>query len=469
MKLAVRTNADPRALVASVRGEIASIDRQLAIEAIETMEDRLGESVAPRRFSVLTLGAFAAGSLLLAAIGLYGLLAFNVAERRREIAVRMAIGAEPPAILRMVVGQGLKLVAIGLVAGALASFWVARALASLLYETEAHDAVTFASVPVCTRADLAGSVRAACVARVTSRADLLAAATHQRRSTTMTFRRGRIGSVVALGMVLVLAVPLTAGAQGRGGGPPLYTPAADAKDTKSVLFNWTWHMGMLRGVEEHELAVSLEYQGNGTMQVDGQPCTLTKYRVSTNYQTPGQRTQSTCTRANGQTLLQHRGGQRAVRVERRHPGCRDRRREGKATPMPAAVQERLIRLWAGPQGAAKAAHGRGRHRPDGDGSQPGSLLEDGATTIGQTSVAWEGGKPVVTFPIPGCRGATAKATLDNRVHGRARGRDARIDDHRVHVRRLSGLEQPAEQDRGVLRRQDHRAAQRRGGPRSDDD
>ena len=148
VKLAVRTDADPRALVASVRGEIASIDRQLAIEAIETMEDRLGESVASRRFSVLTLVAFAAGSVLLAAIGLYGLLAFNVAERRREIAVRMALGAQPPAILRMVVGQGLKLVGIGLVAGALISFWVARVLTSLLYQTGTHDAVTFASVPV---------------------------------------------------------------------------------------------------------------------------------------------------------------------------------------------------------------------------------------------------------------------------------------------------------------------------------
>ena len=104
--------------------------------------------MAPRRFSVVTLGAFAAGSLLLAAIGLYGLLAFNVAERRREIAVRLALGAEPSAILRMVVGQGLKLVAIGLAAGAIVSFWVARALTSLLYQTETHDAVTFASVPV---------------------------------------------------------------------------------------------------------------------------------------------------------------------------------------------------------------------------------------------------------------------------------------------------------------------------------
>ena len=78
------------------------------------MEDRLGALVAPQRFSVVTLRAFAVGALLLAAIGLYGLLAFSVAERRREIALRVALGAEPPAILRMVVGHGLKLVALGL-------------------------------------------------------------------------------------------------------------------------------------------------------------------------------------------------------------------------------------------------------------------------------------------------------------------------------------------------------------------
>ena len=85
-----------------------------------------------------------------------------------------------------------------------------------------------------------------------------------------------------------------------------------------MLFNWTWHLGMLRGVDEHELIVSLEYQGKGTVQVDGQPCTASKYRVSTNYQTPGQRTQITCTRANGQTQTGDRSGQRAVRLERRH-------------------------------------------------------------------------------------------------------------------------------------------------------
>jgi len=148
VRLAVRTTADPRALVASVRGEIANLDRQLALQSVETMEDRMGALVAPQRFSVVTLGAFAVGALLLAAIGLYGLLAFSVAERRREIALRVALGAEPPAILRMVVGHGLKLVALGLTVGALASFGVTRVLTSLLYQTDTHDAVTFAVVPV---------------------------------------------------------------------------------------------------------------------------------------------------------------------------------------------------------------------------------------------------------------------------------------------------------------------------------
>ncbi len=161
---------------------------------------------------------------------------------------------------------------------------------------------------------------------------------------------------VALGIVLTISGLLTAGAQAQfGGGPPPYTPAAGAKDLRAVLFNWTWYMGMLRGLDEHELIVSLEYQGKGTIQVDGQPCTLTKYRVSTNYQTPGQRIQYTCTRANGQTYsnVEVVSGQYAWNED--IPGAEIVAGKGKATPMPAAVQERLIRLWASPQGAPKAA------------------------------------------------------------------------------------------------------------------
>src|SRR5215213_7163641 len=92
----------------------------------------------------------------------------------------------------------------------------------------------------------------------------------------------------AFAALLMIGVPTMASAQGgRGGGQPPYTPAAGAKDLRAVLFNWTSYMGMLRGVDEHELIATLEYQGTGTLQVDGQPCTIKKYRVSINYQLPG--------------------------------------------------------------------------------------------------------------------------------------------------------------------------------------
>src|SRR5689334_7564098 len=136
----------------------------------------------------------------------------------------------------------------------------------------------------------------------------------------MTFRGGKrtravIGALFAIRTATAAFAPAPpaaqgAGPQGPGGGQargrgearPPDRPAKDAKDLKSVLFNWTWHLGMLRSVDEHELIVSLEYQSkSGMIQVDGQPCTVSRFRASTNYQLPGQRTQFTCTRANGQT------------------------------------------------------------------------------------------------------------------------------------------------------------------------
>ena len=172
----------------------------------------------------------------------------------------------------------------------------------------------------------------------------------------MAFRRETVWTRVALGMAVTVGVLLPAVAQAQfGGGPPPYTPAPGAKDLRAVLFNWTSYMGMLRGIDEHELIVSLEYQGNGTIQVDGQPCTLTKYRASTSYQTPGQRIQYTCTRANGQTLsnVEVVSGQYAWDED--IVGAEIVPGKGKATPKPALLHERLIRLWASPQGAPKAA------------------------------------------------------------------------------------------------------------------
>src|SRR5688572_20779283 len=141
----------------------------------------------------------------------------------------------------------------------------------------------------------------------------------------MTFHTGMIRTAITIGIAVALGAPLTASAQagggagpaaaqgggappagaqgggrGRGGAPP-YTPAAGARDLRSVLHNWGWHLGMLRGEAEIDLIASLEYKGTGTMQVDGQPCRLTAYRISTNYMISGQRTQITCTRPNGQT------------------------------------------------------------------------------------------------------------------------------------------------------------------------
>ena len=285
----------------------------------------------------------------------------------------------------------------------------------------------------------------------------------------MDFRRRMSWIGVALGVVLAIGVPLTAGAQAPPGAATAepYTPAKDAKDLKAVLFNWMWHMGMLKGHDERDMVATLEYQGKGTIQVDGQPCTLTKYRASTNYQTFSQRIQYACTRPNGQTYSNIEVVSGLYAWNEDTPGAEIGPTKGKATPMPATVQERLIRIWASPQGAAKAAVA-GTTETFWLGANPGTLFADGVAKVGQTSVSWEAGKPVVTFPIPGVPGATATATLD-----------AKYMTERVVVTQGSttteftysdyqGLEQPAEQDRSVLRRQDGRAPERRGRPRPDD-
>jgi hypothetical protein len=231
----------------------------------------------------------------------------------------------------------------------------------------------------------------------------------------MASRRMIFGTSIAIGVVLTIGAlsPAVARAQGFGDYPVIYRPAKGAKDLRAVLFNWTWYTGMLRGVDEHELISSLEYQGKGVIQVDGQPCTLTKYRASTSYQTPGQRVQYTCTRPNGQTYS-------SVEVVSGHyawnediAGAEIIAGKGKATPMPDAVEGRLIRLWASPQGAPKAAIA-GIGPAATPGANPGTLLKDGVDKAGQTSLSWENGKAVVTYPIPGVPGAIATATLNDK-------------------------------------------------------
>ena len=228
----------------------------------------------------------------------------------------------------------------------------------------------------------------------------------------MIFGRRMNRTGVALGVVLAIGVAVTAGAQTPPGAAAgeLYTPAKDAKDLRAVIFNWMWHQGMLKGTDERDMVGTLEYQGKGTMQVDGQPCTLSRFRASTNYQTFTQRIQYACTR----------GTQKVSNIEvvsglyawnEDVVGAEIGATKGKATPMPATAQDRLIRIWASPQGAAKAALA-GTTETWWLGANPGTLFADGLDKVGQTSVKWEAGKPVVTFPIPGVPGATGTATLD---------------------------------------------------------
>ena len=224
--------------------------------------------------------------------------------------------------------------------------------------------------------------------------------------------RLRTSSSVAVAIVFAIGASFTLRAQGPGG--PVaepYTPAKDAKDLRAVLFNWERNMGMLKGHDERDMVAMLEHQGKGTIQVDGQPCTLTKYRASTNYQTFSQRIQYTCTRVDGQAYSNIEVVSGLYAWDEDTPGAEIAGTKGKTTPKPDAVQERLIRIWASPQGAAKAAVA-GMTDTFWLGANPGTLVADSVSKMGQTSLSWEGGKPVITFPIPAVAGATATATLD---------------------------------------------------------
>jgi hypothetical protein len=200
------------------------------------------------------------------------------------------------------------------------------------------------------------------------------------------------------------------GAPGRGRGAPPFTPAAGAKDLKAVLFNWAWYMGMLRSSEEYDVLMTLDYQGKGTMQVNGQPCNVTMYRSDISYRASGERIRITGTRPNGQSCSTIEVLSGAYAWNEDIQGAELVPGQGKATPMAATVEERMIRLWSGPQGAFKAAFA-GTSDPPSMTPRPQKLPAD-VMTIGKTSVAWAGNKPVLTYPIPGVPKATATATLD---------------------------------------------------------
>lgn len=141
--LVVRTGQNPSALAAAVRGQVAALDPGVPVYQLATMDQLLSRSVAPARFNLFLLALFAALALGLAAVGIFGVLAFSVSRRTHEIGIRLALGAEQSDILSLIVGQGMKLVFMGVVLGLAGALALTRLMASLLFGVGAKDPATF--------------------------------------------------------------------------------------------------------------------------------------------------------------------------------------------------------------------------------------------------------------------------------------------------------------------------------------
>ncbi|HYU15124.1 MAG TPA: ABC transporter permease, partial [Candidatus Acidoferrum sp.] len=141
--IVVRASVEPDALVRGIRGQLARMDGELPISDIMTMEERLGASLAAARFKTLLFGLFAAVALVLAAIGLYGVMSYAVTQRTQELGIRMALGARSPDLLRLVVGQGLRLVLVGVFVGLAVALAAAPVVSRLLFEVGPTDPATF--------------------------------------------------------------------------------------------------------------------------------------------------------------------------------------------------------------------------------------------------------------------------------------------------------------------------------------
>ncbi len=146
MTLVIRTVADPAAMTTTLRREVLALDKDLPIFNVKTMEDVVAASIGSRRASMLLFSVFAGAALLLAAVGIYGVMAYSVTQRTQEIGIRMALGAQKGDVLRMVISQGMTLALIGVGVGLAGAFGLTRVLANLLFGVNATDPITFAGI-----------------------------------------------------------------------------------------------------------------------------------------------------------------------------------------------------------------------------------------------------------------------------------------------------------------------------------
>jgi putative ABC transport system permease protein len=146
MTILVRTSGDPLSVVSAIHAELQQLDREQPMASVATMEQLLADSLSRSRFTMLLLGIFAAFALVLAAVGIYGLIAYSVTQRTQELGIRIALGAQRRDVLRLVLGQGTRLTLFGLVLGIAAAIGITRLMASLLFDISATDPLTFAGV-----------------------------------------------------------------------------------------------------------------------------------------------------------------------------------------------------------------------------------------------------------------------------------------------------------------------------------
>ncbi len=148
LNVAVRTEADPKDLLPLVRGQLQEIDPQLALTDIRTMQADISQAVAPQRFNTLLLTIFAVTALFLAVVGIYGVISYSVNQRRQEMGIRMALGAQKGDLLKLVLGRGIRLVGLSLILGVIAALALSRFVSGLLYNVGSRDPLTFSAVPL---------------------------------------------------------------------------------------------------------------------------------------------------------------------------------------------------------------------------------------------------------------------------------------------------------------------------------